>query len=220
MRVLVLCGDFYHPGQAARAGLEQLGQTHPHFEFDWVEDTSNWSKETLASYPVVVLTKSNDASPSNRTPWMTPEVEAAFKEYVSQGHGLLAIHSGTASYAGTSTLRGLLGGVFTHHPPQCEVSIEPQPGHPLSTGSAPFSVFDEHYFMDTAAVNDVFLLTRSEHGVQPGGWTRQEGQGRVCVLTPGHNPVVWLAPAFQGLLQKSLLWAANQHQAKAVLPSD
>jgi type 1 glutamine amidotransferase len=210
MRVLVLYGDFFHPGQAARGGLEQLAKTYPGFEFDWVDDMSNWSKETLADYPVVVLTKSNDTSATNRTPWVTPEIEEAFEQYVRQGHGLLAIHSGTASYKANHTLRGLLGGVFTHHPAQCHVTVEPQPGELLSGDSGPFTVFDEHYFMDTAPGNAIFLLTRSEHGVQPGGWTRSTGEGRVCVLTPGHNPAVWLDPTYQVLLHNALRWVAKQ----------
>jgi hypothetical protein len=123
MRVLVLYGDYFHPGQAARAGLDLLAKTNSEFEFDWVGDVTNWSPETLSNYPLVILTKSDHTSATDKTPWMTPEVEQAFQEYVHQGHRLLAIHSGTAGYAGAKVLRGLLGGVFDHHPAQCEVSI-------------------------------------------------------------------------------------------------
>jgi len=56
---------------------------------------------------------------------------------------------------------------------------------------------------------DVFLTTSSEHGDQPGGWTRTEGVGRVCVLTPGHNLEVWLAPPFQRLLERALRWCGS-----------
>jgi type 1 glutamine amidotransferase len=56
---------------------------------------------------------------------------------------------------------------------------------------------------------DVFLAARSEHGVQPGGWTRTEGSGRVCVLTPGHNLEVWLHPAYQALILNGLQWCGK-----------
>jgi len=56
----------------------------------------------------------------------------------------------------------------------------------------------------------VFLHTRSRHGVQPAGWTRAEGLGRVGVLTPGHNLEVWLHPGFQKLLQNGLNWVAKR----------
>jgi type 1 glutamine amidotransferase len=45
--------------------------------------------------------------------------------------------------------------------------------------------------------------------VQPAGWTRAEGAGRVCVLTPGHNLEVWLHPEFQKLLLNACRWTAK-----------
>ena len=38
----------------------------------------------------------------------------------------------------------------------------------------------------------------------------QEGQGRVGVLTPGHNVEVWVHPAFQTLLRNTLHWCAGK----------
>jgi len=144
---------------------------------------------------------------------MTPEVEGAFRAFVRDGGGLLAIHSGTAGYDETPTLRALLGGVFVQHPPQCAVTIAPRGASPLTAGLAPFTVRDEHYHMSFDAGDATrFLDTTSEHGVQPGGWTREEGTGRVCVLTPGHNVEVWLHPIYQALLGNTLRWCgAGEH---------
>jgi len=81
------------------------------------------------------------------------------------------------------------------------VTVQPKAGHPLCHDVAAFTLTDEHYFIDLDdAGADVFLTTTSEHGSQPGGWTRVEGKGRICVLTPGHNLEVWLQPSFQTLL--------------------
>jgi type 1 glutamine amidotransferase len=104
----------------------------------------------------------------------------------------------------------LIGGTFLHHPPQCPVTVEPKRRSPLTKGVMPFTVQDEHYFakLDDARAK-VFLHSRSEHGVQPAGWTRIEGKGRVCVLTPGHNLKVWLHPMFQTLLLNAMCWAAK-----------
>jgi type 1 glutamine amidotransferase len=206
MRTLVLCDDHYHPARIAREGLEALGDC----EFDYVENAGQWSAERMAGYPLVLMCKSNNVSATDQSPWVTEEVEGAFLEYVRAGHGLLIVHSGTAGYSQMPVLRGLMGGTFARHPPQCPVTVEPQEGHPLAVGSAPFTLVDEHYFMeldDTEA--DVFLTTMSEHGTQPGGWTRSEGQGRVCVLTPGHNVEVWLHPSFQALLRNALRWCSK-----------
>lgn len=208
MKILVLCDDYWHPARIPREGLGTL--VVPDFTFDWMENSRDWSPELMETYPVIVLTKSNHVSSTDQTEWMTDGVQAAFATYVRKGNGLLAIHSGTAEYENKPVLRSLLGGVFTHHPEQCPVTVSPRPGHPLTAGTTSFTLKDEHYFMamDDAEA-DLFVTTRSEYGEQPGGWTRQEGKGRVAVLTPGHNVDVWQHPSFQALLLNSLRWCGR-----------
>ena len=208
MKTLVLCDDYWHPARVPRAGLGSLAGTA--LIFDWIENAREWSPETMQRYPLVILTKSNNISATDRSGWMTDTVQAAFLDYVRKGNGLLAIHSGTAEYDQKHVLRRLLGGVFSFHPEQCPVTVTPYPKHPLAAGSAPFTLKDEHYFMaldDPQA--DVFVTTTSEHGEQPGGWRREEGAGRVAVLTPGHNLEVWLHPSFQILVFNSLRWCGK-----------
>jgi type 1 glutamine amidotransferase len=208
MNVLVLTDDRWHPASTPRAGLQPLSGE---FGFDWVENTAVWPAGRLAAYPVTILTKSNNISAQDERPWMTAEIEAEFLDTVQAGSGLLAIHSGMASYQNNPALRGLLGGVFDHHPEQCLVEIAPRQAHPLCSGAPAFTIKDEHYFMtldDPAA--EVFLTSRSTHGEQPAGWLRRAGQGRICVLTPGHNPEVWLHPSFQALLRNALQWCAGK----------
>jgi uncharacterized protein len=216
MRALVFCDDRWHPASTVHEGLAPLSDD---FSFDWVEtaaDESAWTAERLAAYPVVVLSKSNNVSASDHRGWVTERVQEAFLDYVQRGNGLFVVHSGTAGYAEMPILRGLMGGVFVEHPPQCPVTVAPLTGHPLTAGSKAFTAVDEHYFV---ALDDpqaeVFLTTTSEHGTQPGGWTRIESSGlgsvggRVCVLTPGHNVEVWLHPSFQTLLRNGLRWCAK-----------
>lgn len=209
MRVLVLCDDYWHPGKVVRDGLLSIGD--PAFAFDFIEDGREFSAEKMAAYPVTLLAKSNNVSAQDQTPWLTDGAQAAFEAYVRAGSGLLAMHSGTASYKEIPRMRALLGGVFDQHPPQCPVTVEPAEGHSLAEGSQAFTVKDEHYHMlvDDPGV-DVFLKTCSEHGEQPGGWTRREGQGRVCVLTPGHNLEVWQEPAYRQLILNALRWCAAE----------
>lgn len=208
MQTLVLCDDYWHPARVPREGLGLLKDKD--FAFDWIEDARNWSAERMAAYPLVILTKSNNVSSSDQSAWMTDEVQAVFADYVQKGNGLLAIHSGTAGYQETPILRRLLGGVFTHHPEQCEVMMEPLTGHPLAKDAAQFILKDEHYFMEMHDPKvDVFMATRSEHGEQPAGWRKVEGDGRVAVLTPGHNLEVWQHPSFQALLLNTLRWCGG-----------
>lgn len=203
-----MCDDYWHPARVPRLGLGALPESE--FVFDWIENANDWSIERMAAYPVVLLTKSNHISSADKTEWMTEAVQAAFANYVRQGNGLLAIHSGTAGYQQTPLLRALLGGVFIHHPQQCPVTVAPLAAHPLSAGSTPFTIIDEHYFMALDDIQaEVFVTTQSDNGAQPGGWRRTERAGRVAVLTPGHNHEVWLHPAFQTLVLNALRWCGQ-----------
>jgi type 1 glutamine amidotransferase len=205
MRALVLCDDYWHPARTPRAGLQPCAEIG--WTFDWVEDAHDWPAEQMAAYPLLVLTKSNNVSSIDQSPWMTTAIEEALQGYVHSGNGLVVIHSGLAGYEDRPILRGLIGGAFLRHPPQGAVTLEPCADHPLTIGSAPTTVHDEHYFV---ALDDpqaeVILTTHSAHGDQPGGWTRREGRGQVCVLTPGHNLEVWLTPSYQALIQTALAW--------------
>ena len=100
----------------------------------------------------------------------------------------MAIHSGTADYRDAGILRNILGGVL-HHPEQCPVMVEAKENMLLP--DLPFNI-RWHYFMeiDNADKIHVFLTAASQHGIQPAGWTRYHGAGRVCVPTPGHN--LWM----------------------------
>lgn len=208
MKTLVICGDHWHSPQVPREGLGAFRTTQ--FSFDWIENTHVRFLERLAAYPLVILTKSNNVSATDQAGWMSNSIQTAFVNHVHKGNGLLAIHSGIAEYEQKSELRRLLGGVFTQHPDQCPVSIEPHAGHPLSAGSESFTLPDEHYFVEIDDPQvDIFMTTRSIHGEQPGGWRREEGAGRVVVLTPGHNEEVWLHQSFQSLLLNALRWCSK-----------
>jgi type 1 glutamine amidotransferase len=208
MKALVFCDDYWHPAHVPREGLGTLTRTE--FTFDWIENTRDWLPESMMTYPLAILSKSNNISAADPTGWMTDTIQAVFSAYVHKGNGLLAIHSGTAGYDQIPRLRSLLGGVFRHHPEQCPVTIIPHLDHPLSAGSGSFTVKDEQYVMEMDDPQvDVFMTTSSEHGRQPGGWRRTEGQGRVAVLTPGHNLEVWLHPSFQALLLNAARWCSK-----------
>jgi uncharacterized protein len=219
MNILVLCDDRWHPAKTVRAGLAPLEKSGLHF--DWIEDANDWSAERMADYPVVILSKSNNVTAANESAWMTESAAQAFVDYVRQGKGLLVIHSGSAGYKEVPALRSLMGGVFDHHPEQCPVTVTPVEGKPMAAGSQPFTCKDEHYFMELDDQNvDVFLKSSSLHGEQPAGWTRQEGNGRVCMLTPGHNLEIWLDPGFQTLIRTAIQWCASSPANTAIVDKE
>lgn len=208
MRALVLCDDVYHPAAVVRAGLAPLERRG--WGFDWVSHGGGWSAERLRGFPVVVLAKMNQVAAADTRPWLDESAQGPFVEHVRRGAGLLVVHAGLAGYERRPAIRALVGGAFVQHPPQCPVTVRARPGHPLGAGCAPFTLVDEHYFVDyDGREPEVFLTSSSAHGAQPAGWTRAEGAGRVCVLTPGHNLEVWLHPSYQTVIANALHWCAE-----------
>ena len=208
MRILVLLEDVWHSADAPRAGLRKLGRSG--FEFDWIADANDWCAGRMSEYVAVILAKADSTSAVDGTPWLSGPVQQSFLDYVHNGNGLLVLHAGAAVHAESGILCDLIGGRFLGHPEQCPVTVEPHGSHALAAGCERFEIMDEHYFMQRDDKNtDVFMTTASEHGTQPAGWTRRKGEGRVCVLTPGHESDVWLHPAYQRLLLNALHWVGS-----------
>ncbi len=204
-KVLVICGDQYHSGDHVMTGLKaSVGD-----QFELIQAPDGPILEFSDSYTAVVLAKLNVSSPTDSTPWTSESSGNALCEFVSNGGGLLVVHAGTVGYSIAPGIHELTGGSFIQHPSACDVTIEPIPDHCLTKDAIAFTVHDEHYFVDHTDQGKVFLLTRSEHGVQPGGWTRTFGRGRVCVLTPGHFESVWRHPQFQSIVGKGLRSITN-----------
>jgi len=208
MRALILCGDPFHDGAMARCSLMPLA-VHG-FEFEWVEDGRAITGLLLEQFPLVVLAKSNAVSEIHRRPWLGKDSQTIFRRYAQNGNGLVVLHSGIAGYKELPAVRQTVGGAFLHHPKSCAVTMEPQAGHPLAEEVPPFTVRDEHYFVevDEPAV-EVFLHSHSRHGRQPAGWIRTDKRGRVCVLTPGHSLKSRMHTAYQKLLLNTLRWAGK-----------
>ena len=58
---------------------------------------------------------------------------------------------------------------------------------------------------------EVCLESRSENGgIQPAGYTREIGRGRLCALTPGHTLDVWEDERFQRLFTNAAEWCMKE----------
>jgi len=206
-RALVFCGDAWHPSALVQEGFSALGGAP--VEFDFTSGGDQWSPARLKEFAIVVVAKANHLCAMDQRPWLTNGTPSAFRSFVQTGGGLFLIHGGMC-YREQPEMRAVTGGTFLSHPDPGPVTIEPKLGHPLAANVKSFAVHDEHYFVALDVKNaDVFLRTCSEHGMQPAGWIRTEGEGRVCVLTPGHSREVWLHPEYQTLVRNGLRWLAR-----------
>ena len=210
-RILTILGDYYHPEKYSKAALEQaLVLLNEKEEIECIDIQVSQLKEELEKQPdAVILFKEDRINPNdeNVDTWMTKEIGEAITQYVKNGGGWLAWHSGLASYSIEGAYVKMLKGHFEYHPvnhPQVKYT-HVQGDHPF--GSISFEIKDEHYFVKVnEAETNVFLESDSEEGHSIAGWYHDYGKGRVCVLAPAHNEAGLLNADFTQLLAKTIEW--------------
>jgi len=222
MRVLLLCDDYWHPGQIPIDGVAPLADQG--FQFDIITDAKDFMPDKLSNYPVVLLAKSDEVSQQDNTSWKTETIQQAFIAYVENGGGLLVVHSGTVACKQTNALDLLIGCRFVFHPNACPVTVQPIKPHPVTEGVGMFCETDEHYRLEILTQDaDILIASYSPpqgeakkyqedpyHNttawICPAGYVRTQGKGRVCVLTPGHLLPVWQNPQYQRTIINALRW--------------
>jgi len=224
-KILLLCDDQWHSGQVAIDGVAPLMKEG--FKIDRINDAHNFSSLSLASYSVVLLSKSDEVSGESQKSWKNEKVQRLFVEYVEDGGGLLVVHSGVVAGEDTEILDKLIGCRFISHPEQTMVTVAPLKPHPVTCGVEKFQELDEHYRVEILQEDLEILFgayspaqgEESKYQTEPysnspeylslSGYVRTVGKGRVCVLTPGHNLKVWLNESFQKTLKNALHWCAG-----------
>jgi len=226
MKVLLICDDYWHPGQVPIDGVAPLKQRG--FQFDIISSANDFTPDLPQKYLAVLLCKCDEVSQTDKQPWKTEAIQRAFVDYVEGGGGLVAVHSATVAGKDTQLLDNLLGCRFITHPNDCPVTVQPIKPHPVTNGVGMFCEKDEHYRLDIISPDaDILLASYSPpqgeeskyqedpyHNtaacICPAGFVRTQGKGRVCVLTPGHHLAVWQNTQFQQLLVNALNWCAGK----------
>ncbi|MBB6479932.1 ThuA domain-containing protein [Spirochaeta isovalerica] len=203
MKILCICGDFYHPAAVVKKGLDFLSELNLDIRF--LDDTTLGSPHWLKDYDVLILSKANMTVENKSRTWLNDQWEQEIDRFVRSGHKLLVIHSGTAGYDNNRKIRELIGGVFSHHPEQEAISYSASGNKAFMNEVQTFTEKDEQYFMTMDREDiDLILVSTSQQGTQPAGWFLKHDAGEVAVLTPGHNIEVWLNRQFQKILEEIL----------------
>ena len=218
MNVLLLCDDTWHPAEIIERGLNAMDREEMTF---YVVKTAKdiLTPEYVRRYDVLVNCHGSSINASNSAPWFEKGVTEfgpeEFRDYVAQGGGLVAVHSGLTVASETApqpAYTEAVGSYFVSHPPREMTHVRVTAENEITRGVGDFSERDEHYQIRITA-NDIepFLETASEHGgVTISGYRRYFGRGRVAALTPGHTLAVWTNPEFQKLLKNTIRWAAGK----------
>ena len=155
---------------------------------------------------------------------------------VQAGTGLAGWHGGIAdSFRASADYLQLVGGQFVAHAAReapdgrtgeqsdnyvrHRIAMTPAAAdHPVTAGLADFELDTEQYWVLTDDYNDVLATTTTaprdwaawQRPVTcPAVWTRQWGQGRVFVATPGHTVEVLQDPNVRTIMERGLRWASR-----------
>lgn len=167
---------------------------------------------------------------------ITPGELSGLRAAVAAGTGLAGWHGGIAdSFRASSDYLHLIGGQFachpSKHPDECvpgsqtnnfipyRVKMLPVArDHPITVGIDDFDLVTEQYWVLSDDYVDVLATTthpvRDWHPWRrevtcPAIWTREWGQGRIFVATPGHNLDVLRDPNVRTIIERGMLWVSR-----------
>ncbi|UFU07199.1 ThuA domain-containing protein [Ruania halotolerans] len=173
--------------------------------------------------------------------WTMGEIEKAQVDgliaAVAAGTGLAGWHGGIAdSFRKSSDYLHLVGGQFATHPSKPadqrsgdqsdnylphRVSITSE--HEIVAGIEDFDLDTEQYWVLTDDLIDVHATTTHPARADqpwhrevscPAVWTRDWGEGRIFVATPGHSVDVLADPHVRTIVERGILWAARTGQQR------
>jgi type 1 glutamine amidotransferase len=143
---------------------------------------------------------------------ITPEQTAGLLSFVSNGGGLVVIHSGI-SLQKRPEICHMVGAKFTGHPPYRSIDIEiAAPDHDILKGVEGFTINDEPYQYDYIPYMDRTVLLEYEHeGAKvQAAWAHEYGLGRIVYLMPGHDVGPFRIPAYRTIIKQSCDWVLRK----------
>lgn len=224
-KILVICGDIWHPVEIIKAGFSLLPDFYSQMTF--VEDAKDMlTASDLSEYDLIVCCKGNNITSGNSNPWfeegVTELMPGAFESYVKNGGGFLSVHAGNSFFELNKSETfdkpcreyiNFVGCRFITHPPRCPVTYHVlNKKHPVTSGVGTFRERDEHYQIEMTAEDAVILMesTSADGRKMPAAYVREMGKGRLCSLMPGHILSVWKNPEFQKLLTNAINWCMKK----------
>ncbi|HEX2853795.1 MAG TPA: PVC-type heme-binding CxxCH protein [Opitutaceae bacterium] len=169
-------------------------------ELVYTEDMATLTLSNLKRYDALLIYANIDA--------IAPAQDQAIVDYVTQGGGLVPLHSATWCFRNSERYVAMVGAQFKSHGTGTFRTRIVAPDHPVMQGFTPFESWDETYVHIRHNEQGRTVLEMREN--EPWTWVRSEGKGRVFYTAWGHDERTWSNPGFQDLVERGIRFAAGQ----------
>jgi uncharacterized protein len=218
--------EFRH--NAIPDGLKALTQLSKQLGWNMTatEDSLLFTPEVLDTTDVVIFLLTSGTI-------LGKEQQEAFQQFVTQGGGLVTIHSGTDTEKEWPWFTEAIGAKFIGHPPVQQATLIIENRNHLSTSFLEDSIWtitDEWYSFDrnprdddnimvlisldetsyNTGENDWDKFADQRMGDHPMAWCKTIGEGRVFQTALGHEPSLYSDPLFLNHIKGAIRWAGKQ----------
>jgi len=191
VHIKAIYGDFYHAAAPYSQALKKAVQGKSVMLTEEFYP-SEFNSAMLEACDLFILCKEGVVPGSSELSvrWMDSEGELAIENFVQEGGTLFLWHSGLASYDAEGPIHAMYGGHFHGHPAQhaFELVSEGVEDSPCPEAVS-LTMTDELYTMAVELDDsEIWLKGHSpKNGIQPVGWTKRHGKGKVICYTLAHE---------------------------------
>ena len=202
-KVLFVTDGIFHPPVFARIALHKTLAQLDGFEFQHTR-TLEKLPGNLRDFSAIVIYVHHKK--------ISETALATLDDFVSNGGGVLGVHTATAAFKKQLHYFEILGGRFVGHGPVERFKVKPVAESEIFAGNPAFTVKDELYIHELQPGIMAHFTANHEGQEVPVVWTYQYGEGRVCYAVPGNLTETMRNKTYQKVLQQGLNWVCEENR--------
>ena len=199
-KVLLVTDGIFHPPFLARKILNKTLAGLDGFDFQHIRSMEKLPGK-LDEYSALVIYLYHQK--------ISEQALTALDNFVSNGGGILGVHTATAAFKEHLHYFEILGGRFIGHGPIAPFEVKPVADSKIFAGISAFTVKDELYIHELQPEITPHFTATHEGQEVPIVWTYHYGQGRVCYAVPGHRTETMRNEGYQRVLQRGMEWVCK-----------